>query len=121
MISTHGRSFWILDDIDTLRQLRADVANADAHLFSPADAVRRSIPAVIDFRVNTPEAHVRLDILTDDREHVRTLVEETVRGGTHRIRWTSATRGAVTFPGIVLEGGDPRWALGRRRGATSRD
>ncbi|MYE35306.1 MAG: glycosyl hydrolase [Gemmatimonadales bacterium] len=110
VISTHGRSFWVLDDIETLRQLRADVATADVHLFSPASAVRRSIPATIDFRVRAPEVHVRLDILTDDREPVRTLVDETVAGGTHRIRWDLRYPGAVTFPGIVLEGGNP--ALG---------
>ena len=107
VISTHGRSFWVLDDIETLRQLRADVATADVHLFSPADAVRRSIPAVIDFRVSAPEAGVRLDILTDEGETVRTLVDEAVRGGTHRIRWDLRYPGAVTFAGIVLEGGNP--------------
>ncbi|WP_419937064.1 WD40/YVTN/BNR-like repeat-containing protein [Candidatus Palauibacter sp.] len=107
VISTHGRSFWVLDDIETLRQLDADLAGADVHLFRPADAVRRSVPAVIDFRVSAPERHVRLDILTDEREHVRTLVDEIVEGGTHRVRWDLRYRGAVTFPGIVLEGGDP--------------
>ena len=107
VISTHGRSFWVLDDIETLRQLDADVAGADVHLFRPADAFRRAVPAVIDFRVNSPGNHVRLDILTDEREHVRTLVDETVEAGTHRVRWDLRYPGAVTFPGIVLEGGDP--------------
>ncbi|MXX70069.1 MAG: glycosyl hydrolase [Gemmatimonadales bacterium] len=110
VISTHGRSFWVLDDIETLRQLRANVAGADVHLFQPADAVRRSIPAVIDFRVSSAGGHARLDILTGEREPVRTLVDETVAGGTHRIRWDLRYPGAVTFPGIVLEGGNP--ALG---------
>jgi photosystem II stability/assembly factor-like uncharacterized protein len=35
VVGTHGRSFWILDDITPLRQLSADVAAADAHLFKP--------------------------------------------------------------------------------------
>ncbi len=107
VISTHGRSFWILDDIETLRQLRTDVAGADVHLFRPADAVRRSIPAVIDFRVNAAGRHARLDILTGEREHVRTLVNQTMAEGTHRTRWNLRYPGAVTFPGIVLEGGTP--------------
>ena len=107
VISTHGRSFWVLDDIETLRQLDADLAVADVHLFRPADAVRRSVPAVIDYRVSAPAMHARLDILTDEREHVRTLVDEIVEGGTHRVRWDLRYPGAVSFPGIVLEGGDP--------------
>ena len=107
VISTHGRSFWVLDDIETLRQVDADVAGSDLHLFRPADAVRRSVPAVIDFRVSSPGRHARLDILTDAREHVRTLADEVVGAGSHRIRWNLRYPGAVTFPGIVLEGGNP--------------
>ena len=37
---THGRGFWILDDITPLRQLSAEVAKADAHLFAPQTATR---------------------------------------------------------------------------------
>ena len=37
---THGRGFWILDDITPLRQLTADVASAAAFLFKPETAIR---------------------------------------------------------------------------------
>ncbi len=40
VIATHGRSFWILDDISPLRQLTAEVQAAPAHLFQPATAMR---------------------------------------------------------------------------------
>jgi hypothetical protein len=40
IISTQGRSFWILDDISPLRELTAEVAASDAHLFAPRDAYR---------------------------------------------------------------------------------
>ena len=39
IVGTHGRSFWVLDDITPLRQLAAD-ANADVYLFKPANAYR---------------------------------------------------------------------------------
>jgi photosystem II stability/assembly factor-like uncharacterized protein len=44
VVGTHGRSFWILDDVTPLRQLKADVPRADAFLFQPETAyrVRRS-------------------------------------------------------------------------------
>jgi photosystem II stability/assembly factor-like uncharacterized protein len=38
--ATHGRSFWILDDITPLRQMSAAVARAEVHLFDPAPAFR---------------------------------------------------------------------------------
>jgi photosystem II stability/assembly factor-like uncharacterized protein len=38
--ATHGRSFWILDDITPLRQLSADLAKSDVHLYTPALAYR---------------------------------------------------------------------------------
>ena len=38
--ATHGRGFWILDDIAPLRQLNAEVAGADAFLFKPETAIR---------------------------------------------------------------------------------
>jgi len=38
--ATHGRGFWILDDITPLRQLKPAVADAGAFLFRPETAVR---------------------------------------------------------------------------------
>jgi photosystem II stability/assembly factor-like uncharacterized protein len=40
VVGTHGRSFWILDDVSPLRQLGAQMASADAYLFQPATAYR---------------------------------------------------------------------------------
>jgi hypothetical protein len=37
---THGRGFWILDDITPLRQITPDIARAPAYLFRPASAWR---------------------------------------------------------------------------------
>jgi photosystem II stability/assembly factor-like uncharacterized protein len=45
VVGTHGRSFWILDDITPLRQITQRVRDAGAHLFRPqlAYRVRRSV------------------------------------------------------------------------------
>jgi photosystem II stability/assembly factor-like uncharacterized protein len=40
IVGTHGRSFWVLDDITPLRQLSAEVAGSSAFLFAPQDAIR---------------------------------------------------------------------------------
>jgi photosystem II stability/assembly factor-like uncharacterized protein len=39
IVATHGRGFWVLDDITALRQIDKDVAHANAHLFQPATAI----------------------------------------------------------------------------------
>ena len=45
VVGTHGRSFWILDDITPLRQLNEQIAAAPAFLFKPGIAyrVRRNV------------------------------------------------------------------------------
>ena len=40
--ATHGRSFWVIDDISPLRQLTPALTAKDAHLFKPRDAYRVS-------------------------------------------------------------------------------
>ncbi|MBI1760084.1 MAG: glycoside hydrolase [Acidobacteria bacterium] len=39
IVATHGRGFWVLDDITALRQINDEVTRADAYLFRPADAL----------------------------------------------------------------------------------
>ncbi|MGD0793659.1 MAG: hypothetical protein ABR920_18000 [Terriglobales bacterium] len=50
VVATHGRSFWILDDVSPLRQFADSVAGEDMHLYQPAAA----------YRVHTGEAPARL-------------------------------------------------------------
>jgi len=40
VVATHGRSFWILDDISPLRQLSDEIITANAHLFTPQPFTR---------------------------------------------------------------------------------
>jgi photosystem II stability/assembly factor-like uncharacterized protein len=40
IVATHGRSFWILDDITPLRQWSSEWSQASAHLFAPQTALR---------------------------------------------------------------------------------
>src|SRR6476660_8501477 len=39
IVATHGRGFWVIDDISPLRQLSDAVTRDDAYLFKPADAI----------------------------------------------------------------------------------
>ena len=40
VLATHGRSFYVMDNISTLRQLADPVFSADAHVFKPRNAYR---------------------------------------------------------------------------------
>jgi photosystem II stability/assembly factor-like uncharacterized protein len=39
IVATHGRGFWVIDDISSLRQVTPAVLAADAYLFKPGDAI----------------------------------------------------------------------------------
>ncbi len=49
VVATHGRSFWILDDLSQLHQIHDDLKDANAHLFKPASAVRTPPDLFADF------------------------------------------------------------------------
>jgi len=49
VVATHGRSFWILDDLTQLHQMGDELASADNHLFQPRSAVRAPVDLFADF------------------------------------------------------------------------
>jgi photosystem II stability/assembly factor-like uncharacterized protein len=74
VIATHGRSFYVLDDIDPLRQFNAPVASAtDVYLFAPADAIRTTSGAAIRYWVKQPAQNLTIDILDKSGAVVRTF------------------------------------------------
>jgi photosystem II stability/assembly factor-like uncharacterized protein len=48
--ATHGRSFWILDDVSPLRQASAKIAGEEFHLYRPAPTTRLHFPDQVDRR-----------------------------------------------------------------------
>ena len=74
VIGTHGRSFWVLDNIDVLRQLDAASGNKSVHLFRPAPAVRGVDPGVmIDYYLPKAPRKLTIDILDPDGKLVRSF------------------------------------------------
>ena len=45
VVGTHGRGFWVLDDITPLRQITDEVAKADAFMFEPEAAYNLPQPS----------------------------------------------------------------------------
>lgn len=89
VLSTQGRSFWILDDLTPLHQLNDKVAASEAFLFQPREAVRTVRPggfgrtsgvqypqpgAMIDYYLATaPAGDIKLEILSGSGKVVRTF------------------------------------------------
>jgi len=45
VLATHGRSFWILDDVSPLRQFSDQITSQDVHLYTPSTAYRFHNPS----------------------------------------------------------------------------
>jgi photosystem II stability/assembly factor-like uncharacterized protein len=68
VVATHGRAFWILDDVTPLRQLAPEVVSADVHLFTPRPALRShagGVPAHGAVGLNPPGGAVIYYTLKD--------------------------------------------------------
>ena len=73
-IATHGRGFYILDDVAPLRQYGAPVTSATtAYLFKPSDATRSAYPAKITYWLKKPAQKMTLEILDGSGQVIRTF------------------------------------------------
>jgi photosystem II stability/assembly factor-like uncharacterized protein len=116
--ATHGRSFWILDDVSPLRQSADGLPPEDFHLFRPARAVKLHYPnqverrlpvgdnppagAVIDYYLkNKPPENdeITLEILTADAKPVRRLSNHLPKGSIEQpAEWTDREPPADVLP-----------------------
>ncbi len=114
VISTHGRSFWILDRMGVIRQLKKSLYSNNFHLFKPDTAIRRAVSAQIDFFIKENDQKILLEIWDDQSNAVRTLYDGILnQKGMYSMQWNLRYSGATVFPNIILEGGNPRrgpWA-----------
>jgi hypothetical protein len=134
VIGTHGRSFWVLNGIDPLRQITSEVLNAKAFLFQPTDVRRGLDPlAEVTYYLGEDAEEVEITFLDSSMEVVQTFsaqsgeeeegeeeeVEETspfarisqrpspsTRDGMNRFRWNMRLDGYTDFEGRIF------WAAG---------
>jgi photosystem II stability/assembly factor-like uncharacterized protein len=89
-ITAHGRSFYVLDNVATLRQY-GTWSTTDLQLFKPADTIRALQPATIDYFLKTQPKSLTLDILDSRSQVVRSFT-----GAPPRTRQTTSTDGQPT-------------------------
>ena len=91
VISTMGRSFWILDDLSALHQLEGTQMTKPAFLYKPRDAYRmryrgndqQSVPhypnpqaLITYYLVNNQQGGISLEIIGEDGQVIRQFVSE---------------------------------------------
>lgn len=127
VLGTHGRGFWILDDINPLRQLTPELMKQNAILFQPSDAIRGVYDATFQYYLKDKVDTVKLEILDANGNLVRkysgTKTEEkptegdfwgggdskpTAAAGLNTFRWNGRYEGATIFDGIIIWGARPQ-------------
>ncbi len=117
-IATHGRGFWILDDLAPLRQAWAGMVEEEVILFEPATATRSSDGAILSWWLKDVPEEARLEILDGNGEVVRTLLPADpdqprdrwsgtplpLEAGLNHFVWDLKTDPAPAFPGMILWG-----------------
>jgi photosystem II stability/assembly factor-like uncharacterized protein len=90
LVATHGRSFWILDDLTPLRQASPAIAATEAFLYRPQIALRLEYPEAFDKRLpagenpppgaiidyflkQKPAGEVQIEVVAADGKVIRTL------------------------------------------------
>lgn len=77
-IATHGRSMWILDDINPLREYNKKITEKPLHVYEPYYAVRRVQDAVFHYHLADTAEEVTVEILDPKGQVIQTFVTEVV-------------------------------------------
>ncbi len=136
VIATHGRSFWVLENISTLRQLTPDLTSSALKVFEPRPAVRSYNRADVDYYLGSAVDRITVDILDAGGRTVRsftqTAEEEAARekkkpaapgdgggfggppqlppstkAGMNRFTWNLRHTGSTMFEGVIFWSGNP--------------
>jgi photosystem II stability/assembly factor-like uncharacterized protein len=124
-IATHGRSFYVMDNVETLRQF-GQAPLTDVFLFKPASTIRGD-RAAIDYYLKAQPKALTLEFVNAQGQVVRSftgLVPKegqaaapasdddfprapqgpAMTAGMNRFNWDLNSTGVVTFPGMILWG-----------------
>jgi hypothetical protein len=115
VVATHGRSFWVLDNLTPLRQVNGQSAAADVILYQPQTALRLHYPeevdkrqpvgdnpppgTIIDYYFKTaPKEEVTLDILDSSGKVVRHISSKEKKENEQPPEWPDRVERVKTIP-----------------------
>ncbi len=125
VIGTHGRGFWILDNITPLRQWTPTLNASATHLFAPPPALRSANGANISYTLAAPAQQASLEVIDSTGAVLRAFSTDTTRNdsatagggrrggrvswlpnraGLNTFTWDLRTDPIVGFPGMILWG-----------------
>lgn len=79
VIGTHGRGFWVLDNIAPIRQYNPSLLSVDAHLFTPPKGVRSGPTVAISYWLRSAPTRAKLEILDSTGSVLRTYEPDTMK------------------------------------------
>ncbi|MEY4608771.1 MAG: hypothetical protein RL625_988, partial [Gemmatimonadota bacterium] len=124
VIATHGRGFWVLDNVAPLRQATSATVARAAQLYTPSAAIRSGVPVPITWQLATAPKSLALEVLDSAGAVLRRWEGDTARtaaaaggrrrgggantiplaGGMQKLDWDLRTTAITGFPGMILWG-----------------
>jgi hypothetical protein len=131
VIATHGRGFYVLDHVGSLRQMSPAVTESPVFLFKPADVTRSVSRAVIDYYLAAADPGMKLEILDSAGKVIRAFNAGTpqreeapsedgpppptrtvpAQKGVNRFTWDMRAAPSHDFPGLIMYQADVRGPL----------
>lgn len=129
VLGSHGRGFWILDDIQPLRQYKSEMKNQTAVLFEPADPIRGITEASVQYYLKDQRDTITFEILDANDKLINTFTgskpkyevdpdlpwwqkggssKPTTAKGLNTFTWDLRYPGATDFEGMIIWSARPQ-------------
>ena len=129
VLGSHGRGFWILDDIIPFRSMAAVNPSDDILLYPPSDPIRGIYPAKIQYYLKEQVDTVHIDLLDPNGELIHSFsgftpeyvpdpnISRWMRGGStvpttakglNTFTWDLRYPGATSFEGMIIWSARPQ-------------
>ena len=126
IVATQGRSFYVLDDLSVLHQLKDEIGAKAMHVFVPEHAYRLPAAGFSEGRANSPlgqnpvegaavfvwmQSEPKEDVKVEILDGAGKVIREDkfkAKAGLNRYVWDLRYADAKTFPGLIMWAGNVR-------------
>ena len=116
VLGSHGRGFWILDDIRPFREAAEINQSNEVTLFKPADPIRGVYDAAIQYYLPEQTDSITIQIMDSDGDLIQTYSgskpesnsEPTTAKGLNSFIWNLRYPGATSFEGMIIWSARPQ-------------
>ena len=124
VLGTHGRGFWILDDIGPLRQFGPERKNEEVVFFQPADPIRKIYNAEFQYFLKNPVDSLSIEVLDAGGKVIQTFSAKktdkpatsergrptppSLNAGLNKFSWNLRYPGSTVFDGMIIWSARPQ-------------